>query len=157
MLPFDTYPENGREFFGQNPGTNARHNEAPKLIKETQQRRCAYCGVDLTSNYHQWLLITIDHVVPKQLAELLKIPTDFWNDYANCVLACSGCNGLCNQIYKDLESAPPQPPGIQSDEQAFFDYRDSVFKDRHWRIAQARMAEMRYFDQRRWEQTEQEE
>jgi hypothetical protein len=157
MLPFDTYPENGRQLLGQNPRSNCRHGEGPKLMNMTKQQRCAYCGVDLLGNYHQWLLMNVDHVVPKQLAELLKIPMEFWNDYANCVLACSGCNGLCNQAYKNLENVLPRAPGVQNDEQIFFDFRDLVFKDRFWLIAQARMVEMRCFDQKQWEQPEQRE
>jgi len=99
--------------------------------------------------------MAVDHVIPKQLAEHLGIPRDFWNDYANCVLACSGCNGFCNQAYRNPEDAPTPEGDVANNEQAFFDYRDAVFKDRYWKIGQRRMKEMMYFDQRPWEQGQQ--
>jgi len=51
LLPFADYPNGGRKRLGipRNP-YNARRGQGLHLMKKdmTGQRRCAYCGVDLT-------------------------------------------------------------------------------------------------------------
>ena len=69
MLPFDSYPNGGRR------------------LRE----------LDLFADYHRWLLLPVDHVVPAGVARGLEIPAAIYEDAINLVLACAGCNGFDNR------------------------------------------------------------
>ena len=92
MQPFDQYPGDGHTLLPQRKAANTRREDGPELQRLTGQTACAYCSVCLTDNYHHWLLMTIDHVIPTSECERLGIPEDWSESYSNMVLACSGCN-----------------------------------------------------------------
>jgi len=148
MLPFAMYPGGGRSRFRIVNDGNCRHGYCLRFMKETGQRRCAYCGLDLTHDYYTWLLTCVDHVVPVGMADHLGIPPDWRDDGSNKVLACSGCNGFCNRY--DDPNEQPRAPEDWTDPK-LWDLRDRVFRARFWAIAQRRAEEMRFFDSRPWE------
>jgi hypothetical protein len=147
MLPFAMYPAGGRGRFRIVNGDNCRRGYGLDLMmRETKQHRCVYCGLELTHDYYTWLLTSVDHVVPKVMANRLDIPAELYEDGSNKALACSGCNGFCNHYDNPNE----HPQGHWTNEE-FWDLRDRVFRARFWAIAQRRADEMRFFDSRPWE------
>ena len=106
----------------------------------TGQSSCAYCGVDLVGDYHRWLLLGVDHVVPQSEARRLGIPAGFYEDAINLVLACSGCNGYLNRFRCSAE------PANEWSLESFADLRDSVFRERDQLIAARRDKERTIFD-----------
>lgn len=144
MQPFDSYPHGGRTLLGRRSGGNARWEYGLKLQRLTGQTRCAWCDVDLVSDYHHWLLLTVDHVVPTAEAGRLGIPFDLSEDYLNLVLSCAGCNGFDNQ-YRSMR-ALRQAWSIED----FVALRDAVFLERRPRIAQRRHRELEFFESRPW-------
>jgi hypothetical protein len=84
-------------------GGGCRTGYGLALQRMTGQSACAYCGVDLTASYYQWLLMNVDHVVPVAEARFLGIPSDFVEDAINKVLACSGCNLFENRYRTNAE------------------------------------------------------
>lgn len=142
MLPFDAYPGKGRRLLGPpKAGTgSSRTGYGLALQRMTGQSACAYCGLDLVADFHRWLLLTVDHVVPRAEAQHLGIPPMFYEDAVNLVLACSGCNGYLNQYQVANE------PSAEWTIEAFADLRDSVFRDRHQRIEERRIQEQAIFD-----------
>lgn len=143
-LPFQSYPHAGRALLGRMRGASARRDYGERLQRLTGQTCCAYCGLDLTGDYHRWLLLTVDHVVPTGEAIRLGIPADFYQDYANLVLACGGCNGMDNRC---RFSRRPQTLWTLEE---FFDFRDATFRERSERIAAAREREIAYFNRQEW-------
>lgn len=76
MKPFDDYPEGGRVPLGTPRNwNNCRYGYGLELQQRTAQTRCAYCDVSLVDDYYHWLLMCVDHVVPKGQAAMLNIPT----------------------------------------------------------------------------------
>ena len=147
MLPFDMFSGRGRQRLGAPPNwSNSRHGCGLAVMQKTGQHRCAYCGVDLTHDYYSWLLLNVDHVVPKAMWDRLGIPNELGDDFSNLALACSGCNPFCN---RDDYPEEAMPVGGWTDE-VFFALRDRVFQKRYARIAERRMREMRFFDSRPW-------
>lgn len=98
MLPFDTYPDRGRRLLGR-PKAGAgssRTGYGLALQRMTGQSACAYCDIDLVGDYYRWLLLTVDHVVPRGEAVRLGMSVTLYEDATNLVVACSGCNGYLN-------------------------------------------------------------
>jgi len=118
MLPFAMYPGGGRSRFRIVNDGNCRHGYCLRFMKKTGQRRCAYCGLDLTHDYYTWLLTCVDHVVPAGISDRLGISVDLREDGSNKVLACIGCNGFCNK--DDITIADEHPQGGWNNE-AFWD------------------------------------
>ena len=104
MKPFDDYPEGGYTILRTRTGDLARQGYGHWLV-ERRQTSCAYCGISLVESYAHWLLLAVDHVIPEKEAQRLKICRSWYDSYSNLVLACSGCNGFCNQ-YKVLWQEP---------------------------------------------------
>jgi hypothetical protein len=142
--PFDSYPDGGRALLGRRSGSNARWEYGLKLQRLTGQTRCAWCDVDLVSDYHHWLLLTVDHVVPTAEVRRLGIPLDLSEDFLNLVISCAGCNGFDNQ-YRSTKT-PLQAWSIED----FAAFRDAVFLERRPRIAKRRDSEMEFFRGRPW-------
>jgi hypothetical protein len=72
MVPFRFVPSGGRELLSAWNGSNARHDYGLKFMRETGQRRCAYCDTDLTTTYRTWLTLVLDHVLPVTLCRSLN-------------------------------------------------------------------------------------
>jgi hypothetical protein len=146
--PFNQYPGGGRAPLGRPKRTdNCRYGYSLELQRRTGQTRCAYCAVSLVDDYYHWLLLSVDHVVPRGEALRLGIPAEYTEDFFNLVLCCAGCNGFANRYV-----VPPTPEsalpvwGLDR----FLELRDRVFADRSRRIAERRAAEQAFFDSRPW-------
>jgi hypothetical protein len=145
MAPFDLYPHGGRQLFGVPKSANARHEYVLKLMRLTGQRRCAYCGADLTASYQAWLTLVLDHVIPVNVCKSTNIPNQWCWDYSNTVLACSACNGFCNRYIPTFNIARPDTLD------AFYELRDRIFGERKTLIAARHEDERLFFDGKPWE------
>ena len=107
MEPFDKYPKEwSLDPPPQREGSNCRHGYGLKLVRETGQTRCAYCGLPLWDSYEHWLLMAVDHVVPIQAGKGIGIDEKWLASWANCVLACSVCNLFRNRFKFDRQAKP---------------------------------------------------
>ena len=147
MKPFEDYPYGGREPLGHSNKDACRTGYELELQRLTGQTCCAYCGVSLVDDYYRWLLVSVDHVVPRSAALLLGIPPAYTEDFFNQVLCCSGCNRFGNRY-----AVPPvlgqALPEWQRDR--FVELRDRVFNDRRERIAKRRAIERAHFERQPW-------
>lgn len=143
-LPFDAYPGGGREQLKQRPGYDTRPADAPEFMKITGVKRCAYCGLDLTARFEDWLTMVLDHVVPQSVCKSIGVDTSWVWNYSNAVLACGACNGFCNR-YKPQEDCPV--PATLAD---FYDIRDRIFWERLTLIKARREAERTFFETKPW-------
>ena len=135
MKPFDSYPTDEKRL--ERPKlANTRREDGPRLRKLTGQTACAYCGLELFDNYLHWLLLSIDHVIPRGEARKLGIPDDWSESFSNTVLCCSGCNGFDNRYPVPVELA--RRPATWEE---FLQLRDAIFKERSERVARCRAAE----------------
>jgi 5-methylcytosine-specific restriction endonuclease McrA len=134
-------------------GTNARSDDIPKFLRKLKQENCpqdccAYCGVKLTEFELWWAATVLDHVVPQCLCrfenddqratadpEWLQFEKWIW-DFANAVLACSGCNGAANRDRPDNLALPPRTL------EEFFELRDKFFTFK-WHRVQVKRAQGR--------------
>ena len=144
MIPFDSYPGNGRVLLGIMRGSNSRHDYCSKFLRLTGQKSCAYCDKELTGTYEAWLSIVLDHVVPVSVCKALNVPVEWAWDYSNTVLACTACNGFCNR-YK-LESFPENDLSLDD----FYNLRDDTFGKRKLLIAARHSKEQEFFTRRPW-------
>ena len=145
MRPFDAYPGCGLQLLGRpRGGDNCRHGYGLDLQRRTGQTGCAYCGLDLVADYHRWLLLSVDHVVPRGQASLLGIPSEYAEDIINLVLCCAGCNGFGNR-YRVVGA--PRPSWSLTD---FVALRDDVFDERSRTITERRRAEEAFFRSQPW-------
>ncbi len=87
-LPFVSYPNQGRALLGVARGANCRHEYGLRHQRITGQRTCAYCGLDFTASYQNWLMMALDHVVPQSVCDSAKIPVEWKADHANMVWVC---------------------------------------------------------------------
>jgi hypothetical protein len=146
MEPFDSYPQGGRALLGQirNLG-NCRPGYGRKFMRITGQRRCAYCGLDFTASYRDWLQMELDHVVTQRICAALRLHQEWVEDASNKVLACRPCNGFENRYSPSFELVCPHT----LDE--FFNLRDRVFSDRMQKILVAHERAQSLFAARPWE------
>src|SRR5947209_5141475 len=108
MSPFDAYPSGGQILLGKPKNqANCRYGYGLELQLLTGQTKCAYCQVSLIDDYYHWLLMSVDHVVPKGEALRLGVPLEYYEDFINLVLCCTGCNGFGNR-YRLLYEPQPQ-------------------------------------------------
>lgn len=141
MLPFDNYPGSGREQMGlKKDNGGARRGYGHDLMRRTSQTQCAYCGVDFCESFEKWLLLAVDHVVPKSVCVLLGVRDDWMDDLANQVLACSACNGFGNRY-----TAPDYAKCPTSFEE-FCNLRDRIFIDRKRGILKRLAGDRDFFD-----------
>ena len=148
VKPFDDYPGAGRHLLGPpRDWTNCRWGYGLELMQRTRQTCCAYCGVSLVDDYYRWLLLSVDHVVPRSQAETVGI-IQYLHDMTNLVVCCAGCNGFGNRytVPQTLLESLPEP-----DLERFFALRDRVFEARSAAIRQRREAEMQEFQRKRWQ------
>jgi hypothetical protein len=147
MEPFIRYPRQGRELLGRPRDTTGacRSGYGLGLQRLTGQTTCAYCGLSLVDTYNHWLLLSVDHVVPRGEAMRLGVVATLYEDAINLVLCCTGCNGFGNRYRCD---ALPRDSWTLAD---FLALRDHVFVDRLQRIASRRNQEEALFASRPWE------
>jgi hypothetical protein len=144
-LPFTAYPGGGRELLKRRPGFNTRHADGPEFMRITGANRCAYCGLDFTASFENWLTMVLDHVVPQSVCKDMGIdPSWVWN-YSNAVLACSACNGFCNR-YKPTENCSES-----MSLSGFYDLRDRIFVERRNLILPRREKERADFESKPWD------
>ena len=145
--PFDRYPKNGLEILPvPSAKSNARHGYGLELQCCTKQTSCAYCGVSLVDDYYHWLLLSVDHVIPKKECQRLNLPKDWRESISNLVICCSACNGFDNH-YK----IPWDEPDGSWNIDRFFQLRNRVFEDRKTRILKRHEEERKLFQSRPWE------
>jgi hypothetical protein len=144
MQPFETYPYRGRSLLSQVVGSNCRHGYGRKFMQITGQRCCAYCGIDFTASYTNWLQMAIDHVVPKSVCIEFGLSPEWYEDCSNKVLACAACNGFYNRFKPSTEVACPVTL------EQFFDLRDQIFNERKGPILQKHIDEKDFFDSKPW-------
>jgi hypothetical protein len=143
---FDRYPNSGRQLLGRpssGDGT-CRSGYGLALQRLTGGSTYAYCGVSLVDDYHHWLLMSIDHVVPSAEARRVGISPSFSEDAINLVLCCAGCNDSGNR-YR-CEIGPRENWTLDE----FLTLRDAIFADRFQRIAMRRAREMTVFESKPW-------
>lgn len=147
MEPFASYPGNGRQPLGRPRDTTGacRSGYGLGLQLLTGQTACAYFGLSLVDTYEHWLLMSVDHVVPRGEARRLGIAATQYEDAINLVLCCAGCNGFGNRYRCE---AIPRPNWIIDE---FVALRDHVFADRYQRVANRRAQETALFASRPWE------
>jgi 5-methylcytosine-specific restriction endonuclease McrA len=147
-LPFNTYPGGGREQLKQRPGFTTRHADGPEFMRITGATHCAYCGLDMTARFEDWLTMALDHVVPVSVCKRMQIdPHWLWN-YSNTVLTCGACNGFCNRYKPKADCTVPTTLA------EFYDLRDRIFLERRKLILAARDRErMSYFETKPWNPT----
>ncbi|MBM2810115.1 MAG: endonuclease [Chloroflexi bacterium] len=146
--PFGRYPGGGQKLLGSPPDwSNCRSGYGLDLARVTGVTTCAYCGLDLTETFNQWLLMSVDHVIPKSEGTRLGIEPAYINDMFNLVLACAGCNAFKNRYQLPGELAA----GLDlRTPQGFVSLRDQVFAARARLIAERRALEMAEYERRRW-------
>lgn len=146
--PFSRYPGQGRQLLGRPRGMTGacRSGYGLSLQLMTGQTACAYCGTSLVDTFQHWLLMSVDHVVPRGEALRLGIDISMYEDAINLVLCCAGCNGFGNRYQHP--AAPNQTPDLSLD--AFLELRDRIFADRFARIAARRAREEALFESRPW-------
>lgn len=147
MNVFDRYPLDGRALLGRPKDLTGacRSGYGLGLQRLTGESSCAYCGVSLVDDYHHWILMSIDHVVPRGEAARVGIDAHLYEDAINLVLCCSGCNGFGNRYRCLVESQPAWTL------EEFLELRNRIFEDRFQRIAQRRAAEIAFFESKPWE------
>jgi 5-methylcytosine-specific restriction endonuclease McrA len=147
-LPFTAYPGGGREQLKQRPGLNTRHADAPQFMRITGANKCAYCGLDFTASFDNWLTMVLDHVVPVSVCKNVGIDTTWVWNYSNAVLACGACNGFCNRYKLEVDCTVPKTLP------EFYDLRDRIFRVRQKLILAAREKERTsYFETKPWDST----
>jgi hypothetical protein len=147
MNVFDRYPLRGRTLLGRPKDLTGacRSGYGLGLQRLTGETSCAYCGVSLIDDYHHWLLMSVDHVVPGGEARRVGIDAQLYEDAINLVLCCSGCNGFGNR-YRCV--ADPQSVWTL---EGFLALRDRIFAERFERIAARRAAEIAFFESGPWQ------
>jgi len=145
MNPFDSYPDDGESFLPKRTGSNSRHGYGLQLQRLTRQHTCAYCNVDLVSDYYRWLLLNVDHVIPESECKRLGIPEKWAQSLSNQVISCSGCNLFDNRY--QMTGVEPKSNWVPRE---FFDLRNSIFKDRAEKIRHRRDEEQAFFSSEPW-------
>jgi hypothetical protein len=142
MLPFDQYPGRGRELLEFMTNSNCYDGYGAAFLRRTKQQVCAYCGMDLWTNYDGWKSMTLDHVVLQKACDDLNIPLRWCHDFSNAVLACMACNSFDNRFWHFYK---PFTVGRTFDTlEKFWDLRDEIFPIRKKRVA-ARIQEHCHF------------
>jgi hypothetical protein len=139
-LPFTTYPGGGRDQLKQRPGWNTRHVDGPEFMRITGAKTCAYCGLDFTARFEDWLTMVLDHVVPRSICRNMEIDATWVWNYSNAVLACAACNGFCNRYKLEVDCTVPMTLP------EFYDLRDKIFRERQLLILARRAQERTYFE-----------
>jgi hypothetical protein len=145
-LPFDAFPQGGRVPLGRPKSGNgsARTGYGLALQHLTGQTECAFCGFNLITSFENWLMLSVDHVVPRAGALKLGIPDCLFEDAFNLVLACSACNGFDNRFVCAV--GPVETWTVEE----FCNLRDATFPLRFDRIKARREKERALYEARPW-------
>jgi len=145
-LLFVSYPSEGRALIARVKGNGGcRCGYGLRHQQYTGQTCCAYCGLDFTSRYENWLMMALDHVVPASVCLEASIPIEWMDDHANRVLCCSACNGFKNRWQ------PAEPLVCPTSLEGFFDLRDSIFVIRREHILQSQADARAFFERKLWD------
>ena len=138
MMPFDLYPQGGSEPLGipQNGNGTARRGYGPPTF-QVSGFHCVYCGMDLGSSYSSWLSISVDHVVPRQIA-WYGARREWIDDRFNLVTCCRACNE-----FLQLQFGEQEPHMVQE----FVEIRNRIF------LAKCERARERHHEERMWFET----
>ena len=88
--PLDRYPAFDPASLKALKNGTFRGNYGLELYQQTGQTSCAYCGLNFVDTHNHWLYMSIDHVVPKNIAKSLKIPRDYYDSIVNWSSAAEG-------------------------------------------------------------------
>ena len=137
-LPFTRYRHGGRTPLGRpkQGDMTARHGYGPPVFAECGYA-CVYCGLDMGATFEAWLQLSVDHVIPRQMADR-GWPRALVEDITNLVTCCRACNDLGNRFVA-MGDAP-------ADEASFYDTRDRVFAERSATIRRRRSEERAIFE-----------
>ena len=134
--PFDRYTGGGRRRLGRprQGDLTARHGYGPPVFAECGYV-CVYCGLDMAATFEGWLQLSVDHVIPRQMAARAvdPYPADLVEDITNLVTCCRACNDFGNRFV----AGDPAP----TPEAAFYDLRDRTFAERRAMILARREQE----------------
>ncbi len=117
-LPFARYTEAGRTILPrprQRDGT-ARHGYGLDVFAQCGYT-CVYCGLDMAETFESWLQLSVDHVVPHQMADH-GYDRKYVESISNLVTCCRACNDLGNRF--TIDNPPP------TTDEAFLALRDAV-------------------------------
>lgn len=121
-LPFHRYQGGGRVPLGRPRQGNATARRGYGLpVFEQCGHTCVYCGLDMAATFDAWLQLSVDHVIPHQMAKA-GYPADLVDDITNLVTCCRACNDFGNR-FAVIGPVPATP-------EAFYDLRDHVFAER---------------------------
>jgi hypothetical protein len=98
--------------------------------------------VSLIDDCYHWLLLSVDHVIPRSVTGYLDIPLALSEDAINMVLSCSGCNLFANRYQYSTAQLEPVVWTVD----AFVALRDLVFIERSAIIGHRRDVEQIYFE-----------
>jgi hypothetical protein len=138
--PFDCYEGGGRTPLGRpkQADLTARHGYGPPVFEQCGYA-CVCCGLDMAAAFENWLQLSVDHVIPHQMAAAWAgAPTArLVEDITNLVTCCRACNDFGNR-YTVQGGAP-------ATDEAFYDLRDGVFAERSAMILARRNQERALF------------
>ena len=136
-LPFPLYEGGGRKPLGKpkQGDMTARHGYGPPVFKQCGYT-CVYCGLDMAASFENWLQLSVDHVVPRQMKDAGFDPA-LVEDVTNLVTCCRACNDFGNRY-----TVSGEPPATTD---AFYDLRDRVFTERKAMILAKRDQERAIF------------
>ena len=136
-LPFVRYTGGGRVRLGRprQGDVTARHRYGPPVFEQCGYA-CVYCGLDMRASFGNWLQLSIDHVIPRQMKNAGFDPA-LVEDITNIVTCCRACNDLGNRYTVNA----PAP----TSEAEFYDLRDKVFAERKAMILRRREEERAHY------------
>ena len=136
-LPFARYEGAGRRRLGRprQGDLTARHGYGPPVFDQCGYQ-CVYCGLDMRATFENWLQLSVDHVVPRQMVKA-GYAADLIEDITNLATCCRACNDLGNQFV--VTDAPP------TTDARLYSLRDRVFTERRTMILAKREQERAIF------------
>jgi len=136
-VPFDCYEGGGRRRLGRpkQGDLTARHGYGPPVFQQCGYL-CVYCGLDMGASFENWLQLSVDHVIPRQMARA-GFPAELVEDITNLVTCCRACNEFGNRY---IVTAPAPTSDAE-----FYELRDQVFIERKSMILAKREQERTLF------------
>jgi 5-methylcytosine-specific restriction endonuclease McrA len=159
--PLDQYPPlNLRALKALNTDNNTFRRKGgyglglyQQIGQKSELLRCAYCGIPF-DNFTCWLMLSVDHVVPKAAAIALGIDKNLWDSALNLIFCCRICNdfndGLKHSKPEEvLKILPPYQPELVKQPEEFLRLRKATFPRRLEDIA-AKRADAQQIYQSLW-------
>jgi hypothetical protein len=127
------------------------------VFQHGAEPRCAYCGLHLLEPYEHWLLLTVDHVIPKRLIQRngrwgrlrnRKQIANWIEDATNCVICCSACNHFTSRI-EISENILGNPPRNDSNGEwnRFLQMRNELFTQKREHAIKQHRAERIFWNE----------